>query len=111
MLAWDIKLGEGYDFTHKKSVALIIGWLSSSLVRGMHLATPCGSFSRARDVPPGPPPLRPNEQPLGLEGLSLANQRLVDTGNVLMRNSARICSVATRLNAMWSLENPQRSRL
>ena len=53
-LAWDIT-GPQHDITIASNVGLIIGWITSGWILGIHLGTPCNSFSRARDHGPGPP--------------------------------------------------------
>lgn len=62
---WDISLGAEYDLRSPSKRRMIRNWVRTGLVRAFHLGTPCESFSRARDVPPGPPPLRSNEFPFG----------------------------------------------
>ena len=78
---------------------------------GGHLGTPCASFSRARDNPPGPPPLRSNQFPLGLAGLSKKDTFKVKVGNILMRFSVRVMNLRILLGVPMSLENHRTSRL
>ncbi|CAK0827935.1 unnamed protein product [Prorocentrum cordatum] len=73
-LLWDICLGENYDLRCKRNRHLLLGWVRDGLVVGPHVATPRSSFSRARDTPPGPPRLRSDSEPMGLGGLSQADQ-------------------------------------
>ena len=75
------------------------------------MGTPCSTFSRARDVPLGPPPLRSDALPLGLPSLSAKDAEAVKNGNIIMRFTARIANIATSMQIMWSLENPRTSRL
>jgi hypothetical protein len=58
VLLWDIELGEQYDLTKRSAQHKILGWITSGMVLSVHCGFPCSSFSRARDVPPGPPALR-----------------------------------------------------
>ena len=44
----------------------IRGWIRSGLIAAVWMGTPCNSFSRARDRPGGPPPLRSDDHPNGL---------------------------------------------
>ena len=54
-VAWDIMMGPNYDLTSSQNQCIILGWLTSGWVLGVHIGTPCNSFSRARDHGPGPP--------------------------------------------------------
>lgn len=111
VLLWDIKLGSAYDLRHLQAQHRILGWIRSGKIRGGHLGTPCQSFSRARDCPPGPPPLRSDAAPLGLPRLSPKDFDKVRVGNILMRFSARVMQQAAQQNIPFSLENPRTSRL
>lgn len=110
-LLWDIRLGDNYDLTAPHNRRKIAEWIRCGYVLGFHLGTPCESFSRARDVPPGPPPLRSNSQPLGLPNLKPRDQLKVQRGNLFMRFSAFLLSLACRFCIPATLENPQWSRL
>lgn len=111
VLLWDWDLGPQYDLRCKANQWKILGWLRSGFIRGGHLGTPCATFSRARDHPPGPPPLRSDEHVMGLPGLSSANQQKVDEGNLYMRFSVSVLLLALKLLIPFTLENPARSRM
>ena len=111
-IAWDILLGPNYDLTIPSNLLLILGWITSGWVIGIHMGTPCQSFTRARDHGPGPPPLRSNEHPLGLPGLARAGDlRAVQIGNTLMRVSVRVLRACARARIPCSIENPRSSRI
>lgn len=110
-LLWDIELGQQYDLLVFSNRVKIRQWMKAGWIRGFHLGTPCESFTRARDIPPGPPPLRSDQQPLGLSGLKPHDQTKVVVGNIFMRWSAGLLALACMLNIPGTLENPQRSRL
>ena len=110
-LLWDIELGPEYDLRSPAKRRMLAGWVKSGFVKGFHLGTPCESFSRARDVPPGPPPLRSDLRPLGLDGLKPHDQAKVLLGNLFVRFSVYLLSLAHRLHIPASMENPQRSRI
>eukprot|EP00959_Pyramimonas_sp_CCMP1952_P394197 8259759-Pyramimonas_sp.AAC.1 len=55
VLAWDIKHGPLFELRDVSRQRLIRGWIQAGLILGVHLGTPCGSWSRARDIQPGPP--------------------------------------------------------
>ena len=59
-------LKSGPLWLHLKKRMPIVGWVQAGLIVGIHLGTPCNTFSFAHDARPGPPPLRSNERPLGL---------------------------------------------
>jgi len=111
VLLWDIDLGEQYDLCSRANQQRIIHWIQSGMVRGGHLGTPCGSFSRARDRPGGPPQLRSDSCPLGLQGLRPADSKKVAIGNLLMRFTVRVLLLALQLGLAFTVENPQKSRL
>ena len=111
VLLWDIDLGEHYDLCSRANQQRIIHWIQSGMVRGGHLGTPCGSFSRARDRPGGPPQLRSDSCPLGLQGLRPADSKKVAIGNLLMRFTVRVLLLALQLGLAFTVENPQKSRL
>ena len=110
-LLWDIELGEQYDLLVFSNRLKIRQWMKAGWIRGFHLGTPCESFTRARDIPPGPPPLRSDQQPLGLSGLKPHDQTKVVIGNIFMRWSAGLLALACMFKIPATLENPQRSRL
>lgn len=112
MLMWDISLGEQYDLRVRANQRLILGWLKAGQVRGVHMGTPCQSFSRARDHGPGPPPLRSDAWPMGLPTLArTGDQEAVRVGNMLMAFSAAVFHLCIRLAVPVTIENPARSRL
>ena len=111
VLLWDIKFGDAYDLRHLHAQHKILGWIRSGRIRGGHLGMPSQSFSRARDHPPGPPPLRSDAAPLGLPNLSSKDFDKVRAGNNLMRFSVRVMQLAAWQGIPFSLENPRTSRL
>lgn len=111
VLLWDVLLGEEYDLRLAHNRRKLTEWLRCGALIGFHLGTPCESFTRARDVPPGPPPLRSDACPLGLPNLRPGDQLKVMTGNLWMRFSARMLTLACIFRVFATLENPQRSRL
>ena len=111
VLLWDITLGAEYDLLQQHNRWKITGWLRSGLLRGGHLGTPCNTFTRARDRQPGPPPLRSNEYVMGLPGLSGANLVKVSQGNLFVRFSVQILTLAAILKYPFTMENPANSRI
>ena len=111
VLLWDISLGPQYDLRDARNRFRMGEWIRCGFVLGLHLGTPCESFTRARDVRPGPPPLRSNEQPLGLPNLRPGDQLKVLTGNLFLRFSVWILQLPLQFRVWATLENPQRSRI
>ena len=90
VLPWDVRFGPSYDLVKRKHQSLLHGWVLSRAVSAVHLRTPCCSWSRARDRPGGPPPIRSNSLIWGLPGLREADQLKVHVGNVLCKFSASL---------------------
>ena len=82
------------------------------LLAGVHLGTPCSSFSRARDIPGGPPPLRSDSEPWGRAAItSQADLMKIKIGNTLAQFSIGVFELCRRLGVIVSLENPELSRI
>ena len=62
------------------------GWSFSCIV-----GTPCNTFTAARKLDGGPPPLRSKEAPEGLPGLRPSDEVLVFLGNLFLERSAEAC--------------------
>ena len=110
VLFWDISYGPEYDLTSRLNQQKILHWLQTGQVRAGHLGTPC-NFSRARDQPGGPPPLRSDKYPMGLSGLKPHDALKVKLGNALLFFSCRVLLMALHYGIAMTLENPRRSRL
>ena len=66
IVEFDIRWGDRYDLVQKKQQQqLVRGWLTAGWVIAVWMGPPSSSFSRARDRPGGPPPIRSDRQPLG----------------------------------------------
>ena len=81
-----------------------------------HAAPPCGTASRARDIPMsaddhGPPPLRSERWPLGLPNLSGYWLGKVLSANQIYLELCAFCVFLNTLNLTWSIENPTNSYL
>ena len=85
----------------------------------VHIAPPCGTASRAREIPlghgRGPRPLRSELWPLGLPGLTEADQARVDSANAIYVRAANFClwlreqAAKHGLLSHFCVENPLRS--
>ena len=106
MFPVDVKAGDDHDLLLRKSQKRVLGWIAGHRVAAVWLGTPCTSFSRARDVPPGPPPLRSDARPYGLAGLSANDVLKVAVGNQLAWFSVRVMEACRKHNVPMALENP-----
>ena len=103
------------DLRRKDQVHLILQLISSGSVAGSHLAVPCGTCSRAREIPLksgfGPKPLRSDSYPLGLPGLSEEDSKRVQAANEVYDSAFDIMDALLLALAAIGLENPDRSIL
>ena len=81
-----------------------------------HAAPPCGTASRARDIPMssthhGPPPLRSERWPLGFPNLSGFWAGKVLSANQIYLQLCAFCEFLNTLKLTWSIENPANSYL
>ena len=106
------------DLTSLEGQRLLFTWLSSPLVRGVHVAPPCGTCSVARSIQlrdwfgrpiPGPVPLRSSQFPEGLRNLSKKNRSRVSSANILYELVGRILRFAVSRNLVIVVENPRSS--
>ena len=72
------------------------------------MGTPCNTFSRAREKPPGPRPLRSVEKPMGLSPSELTDRELqqLKEGNFFALKSAEMAKLCWKHNVGWAIENP-----
>ena len=97
------------DLCHPASLAILLDLIQRDCVAGIHLAPPCGTSSRARELPNGPPPLRSLEFPDELPSLSGLDALRVQQANELYRVSALIWSICCKKGILCIIENPRRS--
>ena len=81
-----------------------------------HGAPPCGTASRARDIPisgeqHGPPPLRSEEFPMGFPWITGFWRSKLDSANSIYIFLVAFCFMLNSLGIGWSIENPGRSYL
>ena len=108
---WDIAWGEEMDLTKKSNQRILRTWMQQGFICMLWLGTPCNSWSRARDRPGGPPPLRSNAELFGLPNLRPCDQLKVHVGNTLLKASTSLLLLCLRLRIPAALENPNTSRL
>ena len=102
-------------------VEKIIGDLRAGRVFFIWMARPCGTFSKAGEIPipkaaktngvREPRPLRSASCPWGLADLSAFEQSRVVCANILTRNTAALALAAYDANVPFVIENPRASYL
>ena len=75
----------------------------------VHFAPPCGTASAARDIKPGPPPLRSYSFPMGLPHLTFVQKTRVRKANFLYAWTCKVILILAERNVGWSVENPASS--
>ena len=88
-------------------------------VHALHLGPPCGTASRARNIPvkrklrckgaPNPKPLRSSQFPLGFPWLKGLNKVKCDAANCLYAFAARLAKLADLSGTLVTIENPANS--
>ena len=106
------------DLTLTSSQNLIFDEVKSGRVKGVMLAPPCGTSSRARNIPirtakgrrkGGPPPLRSLAYPEGLPDLVGVNRTRVRLANKLYKFCRDLMDLCHGLDVLFIVENPQSS--
>ena len=97
------------DLTSLEHQEILLRWIASGVVGAVALAPPCGTASRAREIPGGPPPLRTDNYPDGLPGLSGISASRVASANSLYAFCARVVQAAEQQGLPWVIENPTNS--
>ena len=107
------------DLRYDSSWSFLQRMVMSHATLLVHIAPPCGTASRAREIPVrrgrGPPQLRSELHPTGLPGLSETDQSRVDSANRIYVRTANFCTwlrhqVAKHdLPTHFCVENPLRS--
>ena len=89
----------------------ILEVITLGLVFFLHCGTPCNTFTAARKLDGGPPPLRSADAPLGLPNLSEADRMLVFLGNLFLERTVEACYLVFSLGGDFMIENPLLSLL
>ena len=77
----------------------------------IHAAPPCGTCSRAREQPEGPPPLRNDEWVWGFPDLNENDRARVDAANAIYAGLATFIRFCEDRSIAWCVENPADSLL
>ena len=119
-LRWDINRGAAWDLALPSNQQLVRGWIAEGLVSAVHLGTPCGTLTRARDRGPVKAPgqrgwpsgLRSDKHAWGLpEVVNPADLVAISLGNTLAMFSASVLEVCLIYQFPCTIENPHGSRL
>jgi hypothetical protein len=107
------------DLTSSDGAARLEDIIARPSVKFVWFAPPCGTFSRAREVPvprrsveqgaPQPKPLRDEVFPLGFPGLGRCDSIKVAKGNILARTTAEQAGALMTRGALFAIENPENS--
>ena len=101
VLSMDLSCAEGQQ--------LAWAWIKHPSVKVITMAPPCGTASRARERPDGPPPLRSDAHPQGLPNLSPVDQARVDKANAVYLFCSEVAEYCTQQGILWFVENPENS--
>ena len=107
------------DLTQQWVQDLVERELRLGRVEAVHMGPPCGTASKARNIPirkklrragaPNPQPLRSSKFPEGFPWLKGISKAKVASANVLYDFAARIAGICEQCNILFTIENPQNS--
>ncbi len=106
VLTIDIRFGDHHDLNRRSLQMKILGWIQAGQIRYVLAGFPCQSFSRARNMPGGPPALRNSDNVRGFPGLRDADQRKVTLGNNLLYFTIRVMCACLAVRVPAIAENP-----
>ena len=109
------------DLSSPHSLELLVQFFKEVQPIWCHFGLPCGTCSRAREKAlsaelrgqgaPEPRPLRAAHALMGLDGLTVAEKQRVDAANLVYKNAVVLLFILFQIQAIVSLENPERSWL
>ena len=85
---------------------IILNGIRTGQVKALWFGTPCTTFSRAREVRPGPPPLRDLDHPYGQFSLTLQQHEQVRLGTFYALKTAEAATEAHSRGIPFAIENP-----
>ena len=107
-LEYEIEKGNQFDLTNKDVLSDVLLSISSGKVSAVMMATPCVSFTTARDRNSQ---IRTSRRPWGLPNLPEKLQQTLTVGNACARSTIAVLETCERHHVKCILENPSRSRL
>ena len=109
------------DLSSPHSLELLVQFFREVQPIWCHFGLPCGTCSRAREKAlseelreqgaPEPRPLRAAHALMGLDGLTVAEKQRVEAANLIFQNAVVLLYILFQIQAIVSLENPERSWL
>ena len=96
----------GGDLTLESSKQFWLERIYSGAVCGAGGGPPCETYTAARHMPDGPPPLRSHDWPQGLPHNSQKSWRQTRVGSILMRFMLTMICALARVGGMALLEHP-----
>ena len=99
------------DITSEDVIQHLRMLITEGYVFYAHFGTPCSSFSLARKLDGGPPPLRSKDFLWGLPHLKPWDDQKVKIGNQLMQLTVDLVTRLQSVGCLWSIENPLSSFL
>ena len=97
------------DITNPRQRKVLEILLNLDCILYVHFAPPCGTASAARNIQPGPPPLRSLGFPMGLPGLNFIQKTRVRLANQLYEWTVDMIIKLDAKQVAWSVENPASS--
>ena len=97
------------DISNSKQRKVLETLLNLDCILYVHFAPPCGTASAARQIQPGPPPLRSYDFPMGLPGLTFIQKTRVQLANQLYKWTVDMILQLDAKQVAWSVENPASS--
>ena len=102
---------EAFDILVPGNFERLLAWAQAGNFSGLHLGTPCATYSRARKFDGGPPPLRSNDFLEGLPDLSEKDWAKVLAGTTFLKMSVELAYAVHAAGGFFTLENPASSML
>ena len=94
-----------FDVLDCENWSFIMKLIASGAIKFIHFGAPCNSFSAARKEDGGPPPLRSEEHPEGLPGLTGSNLAIAMLGNFFTERTVEAAETVVRVGGDFSIEN------
>jgi hypothetical protein len=107
VLMWDIAYGKCYDLCDRANVSLIIGWITSGLIWGVHVSTPSYSYVKHDHDHVA---IRTSSDPMGASRKD-SDKVAIKNANQLLKASVAVICCSRRAMIPVTLENPASSLL
>ena len=103
------ELKEHNDLSSDHLWEIVLNDIRTGQVKALWFGTPCTTFSRAREVRPGPPPLRDLDHPYGLpkSSLTLQQHEQVRLGTFYVLKTTEAATLAHSHGIPLAIESPR----